>query len=87
MREDIQRYLTETSEATAKNVPTGTGLPHLDVMKELNRMLGEGLVEREQRAGGGSEYVYWLARAARPVAPVGNASVATPEHPPLRLYL
>ncbi len=64
MREDIERYLTETSEATAKNVATGTGLPQLDVTKELNRMLGDGLVEREKRAGGGNEYVYWLAGAA-----------------------
>ncbi|WP_249278668.1 1-pyrroline-5-carboxylate dehydrogenase [Burkholderia multivorans] len=59
---------------------TGTGLPQLDVTKELNRMLGDGLVEREKRAGGGNEYVYWLARAAR-IAPVGNAPVATTEQP------
>ncbi|WP_244258918.1 1-pyrroline-5-carboxylate dehydrogenase [Burkholderia vietnamiensis] len=32
-------------------------------------MLGEALVEREKRAGGGNEYVYWLARAAQPAAP------------------
>nr|WP_236872394.1 1-pyrroline-5-carboxylate dehydrogenase [Burkholderia territorii] len=43
--------------------------------KELNRMLGDGLVEREKRAGGGNEYVYWLARAARPpVTPASSAS-------------
>ncbi|KWF81271.1 1-pyrroline-5-carboxylate dehydrogenase [Burkholderia cepacia] len=63
MREDIEKYLAATSEATAKAVATGTGLPHLDVTKELNRMLGDGLVEREKRAGGGNEYVYWIARA------------------------
>ncbi|WP_244138751.1 1-pyrroline-5-carboxylate dehydrogenase [Burkholderia sp. BCC1640] len=51
---------------------TGTGLPQLDVTKELNRMLGDGLVEREKRAGGGNEYVYWLARAARPTALAGD---------------
>ncbi|MPV69429.1 1-pyrroline-5-carboxylate dehydrogenase [Burkholderia sp. BE17] len=69
MREDIEKYLAATSEATAKAVATGTGLPHLDVTKELNRMLGEAIVEREKRAGGGNEYVYWLARAAQPATP------------------
>lgn len=68
MREDIEKYLAATSEATAKAVAIGTGLPHLDVTKELNRMLGEALVEREKRAGGGNEYVYWLARAAQPTS-------------------
>ncbi|WP_231749018.1 MULTISPECIES: 1-pyrroline-5-carboxylate dehydrogenase [Burkholderia] len=51
---------------------TGTGLPQLDVTKELNRMLGEALVEREKRAGGGNEYVYWLARAADCAAPASD---------------
>ncbi|KVE44617.1 hypothetical protein [Burkholderia sp. BDU5] len=69
MREDIEKYLAATSEATAKAVATGTGLPHLDVTKELNRMLGEAIVEREKRVGGGNEYVYWLARGAASVAP------------------
>ncbi|KWA35746.1 1-pyrroline-5-carboxylate dehydrogenase [Burkholderia territorii] len=73
MREDIERYLAATSEATAKAVAAGTGLPQLDVTKELNRMLGDGLVEREKRAGGGNEYVYWLTRTARPAAVVGDA--------------
>ncbi|MCA8411577.1 1-pyrroline-5-carboxylate dehydrogenase [Burkholderia multivorans] len=72
MREEIERYLAETSEATAKAVATGTGLPQLDVTKELNRMLGDGLVEREKRAGGGNEYVYWLARAAKPAPPASD---------------
>lgn len=72
MREDIEKYLAATSEATAKAVATGTGLPHLDVTKELNRMLGEALVEREKRAGGGNEYVYWLARAAQPATPASD---------------
>ncbi|WP_322055832.1 1-pyrroline-5-carboxylate dehydrogenase [Burkholderia cenocepacia] len=71
MREDIEKYLAATSEATAKAVATGTGLPHLDVTKELNRMLGEALVEREKRAGGGNEYVYWLARTAM-TGPTGS---------------
>ncbi|MBY8604191.1 1-pyrroline-5-carboxylate dehydrogenase [Burkholderia arboris] len=76
MREDIEKYLAATSEATAKAVATGTGLPHLDVTKELNRMLGEAIVEREKRAGGGNEYVYWLARAAQPASPTSDAPPA-----------
>ncbi|MCA8145430.1 1-pyrroline-5-carboxylate dehydrogenase [Burkholderia vietnamiensis] len=79
MREDIEKYLAATSEATAKAVATGTGLPHLDVTKELNRMLGEALVEREKRAGGGNEYVYWLARAAQPAAPAEPTSDTAPD--------
>lgn len=73
MREDIEKYLAATSEATAKAVATGTGLPHLDVTKELNRMLGEAIVEREKRAGGGNEYVYWLARSVAPIPPTDAA--------------
>ncbi|WP_407971419.1 1-pyrroline-5-carboxylate dehydrogenase [Burkholderia pyrrocinia] len=76
MREDIEKYLAATSEATAKAVATGTGLPHLDVTKELNRMLGEAIVEREKRAGGGNEYVYWLARAAKPATPASDTPPA-----------
>lgn len=76
MREDIEKYLAATSEATAKAVATGTGLPHLDVTKELNRMLGEALVEREKRAGGGNEYVYWLADAAQPTSPASDTPPA-----------
>ncbi|AHE29168.1 hypothetical protein [Burkholderia pseudomallei] len=72
MREDIEKYLAATSKATAKAVATGTGLPQLDVTKELNRMLGDGLVEREKRAGGGNEYVYWLARAVQAAAPCAD---------------
>ncbi len=76
MREDIEKYLAETSEATAKAVATGTGLPQLDVTKELNRMLGEAIVEREKRASCGNEYVYWLARAAQPATPAGDVPPA-----------
>ncbi|WP_334004265.1 1-pyrroline-5-carboxylate dehydrogenase [Burkholderia cepacia] len=73
MREDIERYLATSSDATAKSIATGTGLPHLDVTKELNRMLGEAIVERAKRAGGGNEYVYWLAgRAPTQAAPAAK---------------
>lgn len=76
MREDIERYLGTTAEATAKSIATGTGLPQLDVTKELNRMLGEALVEREKRAGGGNEYVYWLAREVKAPPPPGDTPPA-----------
>lgn len=75
MREDIERYLATSSDATAKSIATGTGLPQLDVTKELNRMLGEAIVERAKRAGGGNEYVYWLARRS----PVQTAPAAEAE--------
>ncbi|WP_322073368.1 1-pyrroline-5-carboxylate dehydrogenase [Burkholderia cepacia] len=47
--------------------------------KELNRMLGEAIVEREKRAGGGNEYVYWLARAAQPAKPAAPTSDTPPD--------
>ncbi|WP_231130884.1 hypothetical protein [Burkholderia vietnamiensis] len=47
--------------------------------KELNRMLGEAIVEREKRAGGGNEYVYWLARAAQPTTPAAPTSDTAPD--------
>ncbi|AOK61960.1 1-pyrroline-5-carboxylate dehydrogenase [Burkholderia ubonensis] len=77
MREDIERYLGDTPEATAKSIASGTGMPLLDVTKELNRMLGDGAVERKKRAGGGNEYVYWLAGGQQPAPP--NSSAAAPE--------
>ncbi|WP_244132917.1 1-pyrroline-5-carboxylate dehydrogenase [Burkholderia metallica] len=39
-------------------------------------MLGEALVEREKRAGGGNEYVYWLARAPQPAPPASEVPPA-----------
>ncbi|MBN3832917.1 1-pyrroline-5-carboxylate dehydrogenase [Burkholderia sp. Ac-20344] len=79
MREDIVRFLSTTTEATANSIATGTGLPQLDVKKELNRMLGEAVVEREKRTGGGNEYVYWLAGRAPAPAPVNSAAEAEAE--------
>lgn len=87
MREDIEKYLAATSEATAKTVATGTGLPQLDVTKELNRMLSEAIVEREKRAGGGNEYVYWLARAARPAPPASDTPPAAAAPAPVSVGL
>lgn len=62
MTEDIETFLGTVAEATAKTVATGIGLPHLDVVKAINKMHAVGQLEREKRAGGGNEYVYWLAR-------------------------
>ncbi|RQS88041.1 1-pyrroline-5-carboxylate dehydrogenase [Burkholderia seminalis] len=80
MTEDIETFLGTVAEATAKTVATGTGLPHFDVVKAINRMFAGGLVEREKRAGGGNEYVYWLARgtpaAQQPVAESAPAHAA-----------
>ncbi|WP_321929877.1 1-pyrroline-5-carboxylate dehydrogenase [Burkholderia cenocepacia] len=42
-------------------------------------MLGEAIVEREKRAGGGNEYVYWLARAAQPATPAAPTSDTPPD--------
>lgn len=79
MTEEIERFLGNSMEATAKAIASGLGLPHFDVLKAINKMHGGGLVEREKRACGGSEYVYWLARGTRPAATVSNVSAATPE--------
>ncbi|KWN75820.1 hypothetical protein [Burkholderia ubonensis] len=81
MREDIERYLRETSEATAKSIASGTGFPWIDITKELGRMLGNGIVEREKRAGGGNEYVYWLARGDATASQTGAPTAAQPTEP------
>ncbi|MFM0630723.1 1-pyrroline-5-carboxylate dehydrogenase [Paraburkholderia xenovorans] len=62
MREDIQKYLGTVQQSTAKTIADRIGVDRLDVARELNHMLSDGLVEREKRQGGGNEYVYWLAR-------------------------
>ncbi|MBR8294951.1 hypothetical protein KDW63_12230 [Burkholderia cenocepacia] len=42
-------------------------------------MLGEAIVEREKRAGGGNEYMYWSRAAATvPVANDAPAAAAAP---------
>ncbi|WP_412021918.1 1-pyrroline-5-carboxylate dehydrogenase [Burkholderia cepacia] len=77
MTEDIETFLGTVAEATAKVVATGIGLPHLVVVKAINKMHAGGQVEREKRAGAGNEYVYWLARGAAPV-PVPPVNDETP---------
>ncbi|ERJ35901.1 Delta 1-pyrroline-5-carboxylate dehydrogenase [Burkholderia sp. AU4i] len=73
MTEDIETFLSTVAEATAKTVATGIGLPHLDVVKAINKMHASGQVEREKRAGGGNEYVYWLSRGEPPQPQVEQA--------------
>jgi len=82
MTEDIETFLGTVAEATAKTVATGIGLPHLDVVKAINKMHAGGLVEREKRAGGGNEYVYWLARGAA-LVPAANDTPAAGAAPSL----
>lgn len=77
MTEDIETFLGTVAEATAKTVATGIGLPHLDVVKAINKMHAGGLVEREKRAGAGNEYVYWIARSAAPVPAANDAPAGT----------
>ncbi|MGQ7907271.1 1-pyrroline-5-carboxylate dehydrogenase [Burkholderia sp. BC1] len=69
MRDLIEQHLAHAGEATAKNISLAIHMPQLDVSRELNKMHGNGLVEREKRAGGGNEYVYWLSQGDRPVRP------------------
>ncbi|WP_269501052.1 1-pyrroline-5-carboxylate dehydrogenase [Burkholderia sp. IMCC1007] len=77
MTEDIETFLGTVAEATAKTVATRIGLPHFDVVKAINKMHAAGQVEREKRAGGGNEYVYWLSRSAAPAQQVVEASPET----------
>ncbi|UTV56396.1 1-pyrroline-5-carboxylate dehydrogenase [Burkholderia arboris] len=72
MIEVIEKHLGDVREATAKAIANATGLPQIDVTKVLHKMTGIGTVEREKRAGGGNEYVYWLAGAAPPAPQTTN---------------
>lgn len=65
MRPLIEQHLSARGEATAKQMTAALGLEVKDVLRELNAMLGEALVEREKR--GGNEYVYWLTSPSKPV--------------------
>lgn len=81
MTEEIERFLGDATEATAKAIAAGLGLPHFDVLKAINKMHGGGLVEREKRAGGGNEYVYWLSRGESPAQPTQDAASAPAKQP------
>ncbi|WP_186057600.1 1-pyrroline-5-carboxylate dehydrogenase [Burkholderia gladioli] len=78
MIEQIEKHLAGEAEATAKGIAAALGLPHVEVSKALHKMVSTGTIEREKRAGGGNEYVYWLARGAPAVPPstgiVGRAA-------------
>ncbi|MGV0128666.1 1-pyrroline-5-carboxylate dehydrogenase [Burkholderia gladioli] len=78
MIEQIEKHLDSEAEATAKGIAAALGLPHVEVSKALHKMVSTGTIEREKRAGGGNEYVYWLARGAPAVPPstgiVGHAA-------------
>ncbi|MCG5072232.1 1-pyrroline-5-carboxylate dehydrogenase [Paraburkholderia tagetis] len=65
MREDIVKYLGTVQQSTAKVIALKVGMDHLDVARELNHMLNDGLVEREKKHGAGNEYYYWLSRTER----------------------
>ncbi|WP_186101841.1 1-pyrroline-5-carboxylate dehydrogenase [Burkholderia gladioli] len=80
MIEQIEKHLASEAEATAKGIAAALGLPHVEVSKALHKMVSTGTIEREKRAGGGNEYVYWLARGAPPALPVA-ASAANASEP------
>ncbi len=65
MREDIIKYLGSVMQSTSKTISLKIGRDQLDVARELNHMLNDGLVEREKKQGAGNEYYYWLSRADR----------------------
>lgn len=65
MREYIEKYLRTVVHSTAKTIAERIGIDPVEVARELNRMLNDGLVEREKKQGAGNEYYYWLSRADR----------------------
>ncbi|MBN6728514.1 1-pyrroline-5-carboxylate dehydrogenase [Burkholderia multivorans] len=81
MRDLIEQHLAHAGEATAKNISLAIHMPQLDVSRELNKMHGNGLVEREKRAGGGNEYVYWLSQGERPVRAAAAPQAGVVSHP------
>ncbi|MEB2504604.1 1-pyrroline-5-carboxylate dehydrogenase [Burkholderia sp. BCCIQ04A] len=81
MRDLIEKHLAAAGEATAKNISLAIHMPQLDVSRELNKMHGNGIVEREKRAGGGNEYVYWLSQGERPVRAAAASQAGVVSHP------
>ncbi|WP_429498901.1 1-pyrroline-5-carboxylate dehydrogenase [Robbsia andropogonis] len=67
MKELIEAHLALVDDSTAKNIAKAIGMPELDVSRELNRMITDGVVERAKRQGGGNEYRYWLTARKPPV--------------------
>lgn len=64
MRDDITKYLGTVMQSTAKTIAEKLGLDRLSVSRELNSMVGSGILERKMEGAGArhSEYVYWLTR-------------------------
>lgn len=87
MIEVIEKHLGDVREATAKAIANAVGLPQIDITKALHKMTGVGTVEREKRAGGGNEYVYWLAGAAQPAARASDPSPSAAAPAPVSVGL
>lgn len=79
MRDDIIKYLGAVMQSTAKTIALKIGMDQLDVARELNHMLNDGLVEREKKQGAGNEYYYWLSRADRAPEVTSQAVEAAPQ--------
>ena len=76
MKDDIIKYLGTLQQSTAKTIASKVGMDQLDVARELNHMLNDGLVEREKKQGAGNEYYYWLSRAdGAPASPVNQPAI------------
>ncbi len=67
MRDAITHELAAVGELTAKGIAAALDFEVADVIKELNDMLKNGLVERTKRYG--NEYTYWLTQ---PVVATSN---------------
>lgn len=81
MIEQIEQHLAAVEDATAKAISAALGLRQLDVSKTLHKMVGAGTIEREKRAGGGNEYVYWLSRGDAPAPPASPTTAPDSERP------
>lgn len=77
MRDEIEKFFFASKEATGKQIAAKVGCDPVDVAKELNRMLAEGLVEREKKQGAGNEYTWWPVAASKTEAPYAPALTFT----------
>ncbi|KVT68882.1 MarR family transcriptional regulator [Burkholderia ubonensis] len=81
MIEQIEMHLAAVEDATAKAISAALGLPQVEVSKTLHKMVGAGTIEREKRAGGGNEYVYWLSRGDAPAPPASPSTAPEADKP------
>lgn len=79
MRADIEKYLGTVQQSTAKTIASRVGLPQLEVNRELNAMVKDGVLEREMSKG---ENTYWLSRGEVPKA-AASATASTVECNPV----